>query len=50
MILMVLALAGAVLQRMLGVFFTPEGVIKWTHIGPSTAVVLMMALAVQALH
>src|SRR5260221_7209807 len=25
------------LQLMLGVFFTPEGVIKWTHIGPSTA-------------
>lgn len=22
---------------MLGVFFTPEGVIKWTHIGPFTA-------------
>ena len=30
-------LAGAVLQLILGVFFTPEGVIKWTHIGPSTA-------------
>jgi uncharacterized membrane protein YphA (DoxX/SURF4 family) len=22
---------------LLGLFFTPEGVIKWTHIGPSTA-------------
>ena len=30
-------LAGAMLQLMLGVFFTPEGVIKWIHIGPSTA-------------
>ena len=37
MILVVLAGTGAVLQLMLGVFFTPEGVIKWTHIGPSTA-------------
>lgn len=35
--MILLALAGAVLQLMLGVFFTPEGVIKWTHIGPSTA-------------
>lgn len=34
---MVVALAGAALQLLLGVFFTPEGVIKWTHIGPSTA-------------
>lgn len=24
-------------QIVLGLFFTPEGVIKWTHIGPSTA-------------
>ncbi|HZR42400.1 MAG TPA: DoxX family protein [Ktedonobacteraceae bacterium] len=24
-------------QILLGLFFTPEGVIKWTHIGPSTA-------------
>jgi len=23
-------------QILLGLFFTPEGVIKWTHIGPST--------------
>ncbi len=34
---MVLMVLGAALQLMLGVFFTPEGVIKWTHIGPSTA-------------
>jgi uncharacterized membrane protein YphA (DoxX/SURF4 family) len=26
-----------IVQVMLGVFFTPEGVVKWTHIGPSTA-------------
>ena len=26
-----------VLQLLLGVFFAPEGVVKWTHIGPSTA-------------
>lgn len=25
------------IQILLGLFFTPEGVIKWTHIGPSTA-------------
>lgn len=24
-------------QIVLGLFFTPEGVIKWTHVGPSTA-------------
>lgn len=35
--MILVVLAGAVLQLMLGVFFTPEGVIKWTHIGPSTA-------------
>jgi putative oxidoreductase len=28
---------GIILQILLGVFFTPEGVIKWTHVGPSTA-------------
>ncbi len=26
-----------IVQVLLGLFFTPEGVIKWTHIGPSTA-------------
>jgi uncharacterized membrane protein YphA (DoxX/SURF4 family) len=26
-----------VLRILLGIFFTPEGVIKWTRIGPSTA-------------
>ncbi len=26
-----------ILQILLGIFFTPEGVIKWTRIGPSTA-------------
>lgn len=35
--MILVTLAGASLQLMLGVFFTPEGVIKWTHIGPSTA-------------
>jgi uncharacterized membrane protein YphA (DoxX/SURF4 family) len=25
------------MQFLLGICFTPEGVIKWTHIGPSTA-------------
>lgn len=24
-------------QMVLGVFFTPEGIVKWTRIGPSTA-------------
>jgi uncharacterized membrane protein YphA (DoxX/SURF4 family) len=28
---------GLIVQVILGVFFTPEGVIKWTTIGPSTA-------------
>lgn len=28
---------GIIAQIVLGVFFTPEGVIKWTTIGPSTA-------------
>lgn len=35
--MLLVVLLGAALQLMLGVFFTPEGVIKWTHIGPSTA-------------
>ncbi len=35
--MILVVLVGAILQLMLGVFFTPEGVIKWTHIGPSTA-------------
>ena len=26
-----------ILQIVLGIFFTPEGIIKWTRIGPSTA-------------
>lgn len=30
-------LIGLIAQIILGLFFTPEGVIKWTHIGPSTA-------------
>jgi uncharacterized membrane protein YphA (DoxX/SURF4 family) len=34
---MLLVLVGLPAQLLLGVFFTPEGVIKWTHIGPSTA-------------
>ena len=24
------------LQFLFGIFFAPEGVIKWTHVGPST--------------
>ena len=32
-----MVLVGMLVQLLLGVFFTPEGVIKWTHIGPSTA-------------
>ncbi|GLV58766.1 hypothetical protein KDH_55960 [Dictyobacter sp. S3.2.2.5] len=28
---------GLIAQVILGLFFAPEGVIKWTHIGPSTA-------------
>jgi putative oxidoreductase len=32
-----MGIVGIILQIILGVFFTPEGVIKWTHIGPSTA-------------
>ena len=32
-----MVIIGIILQILLGVFFTPEGVIKWTHIGPSTA-------------
>lgn len=35
--MILVVLTGAVLQLMLGVSFMPEGVIKWTHIGPSTA-------------
>lgn len=30
-------LVGMLVQVLLGVFFAPEGIIKWTHIGPSTA-------------
>ncbi|GHO87868.1 DoxX family protein [Dictyobacter formicarum] len=30
-------LIGLIAQIILGLFFTPEGVIKWTHIGPSAA-------------
>jgi len=30
-------MVGILAQILLGIFFTPEGVIKWTHIGPSTA-------------
>lgn len=32
-----MTLVGMLVQVLLGVFFAPEGVIKWTHIGPSTA-------------
>ncbi|SRR6266567_790055 len=32
-----MVIAGIIVQILLGLFFTPEGVIKWTHIGPSTA-------------
>jgi uncharacterized membrane protein YphA (DoxX/SURF4 family) len=32
-----MVLISMLVQLLLGVFFTPEGVIKWTHIGPSTA-------------
>jgi putative oxidoreductase len=32
-----MSLIGIGVQILLGLFFTPEGVIKWTHIGPSTA-------------
>jgi uncharacterized membrane protein YphA (DoxX/SURF4 family) len=32
-----MGIVGIILQIILGVFFTPEGVIKWTHVGPSTA-------------
>lgn len=32
-----MSIVGIILQIILGVFFTPEGVIKWTHVGPSTA-------------
>ena len=32
-----MGMVGLCAQILLGVFFTPEGVIKWTHIGPSTA-------------
>ncbi len=28
---------GMIAQILPGGFFTPEGVIKWTHVGPSTA-------------
>ena len=31
-----MSLIGIGVQILLGLFFTPEGVIKWTHIGPST--------------
>ena len=34
---MLIAIVGIILQIALGIFFTPEGVVKWTHIGPSTA-------------
>lgn len=34
---MVILIVGIIVQLLLGVFFTPEGVIKWTRIGPSTA-------------
>jgi putative oxidoreductase len=32
-----MAIISIILQILLGIFFTPEGVIKWTRIGPSTA-------------
>src|ERR1700726_1413864 len=32
-----MVIVGSIAQILLGMFFTPEGVIKWTHIGPSTA-------------
>jgi putative oxidoreductase len=32
-----MSLIGIGIQILLGLFFTPEGVIKWTHIGPSTS-------------
>ena len=32
-----MVLVGILAQLLLGVFFTLEGVMKWTHIGPSTA-------------
>jgi putative oxidoreductase len=34
---MSMLIIGIIVQILLGLFFTPEGVIKWTHIGPSTA-------------
>ena len=32
-----MVIVGIIAQILLGGFFTPEGVIKWTHVGPSTA-------------
>ncbi len=32
-----MAIIGIIVQSLLGIFFAPEGVIKWTPIGPSTA-------------
>ena len=32
-----MTIVAIIVQLVLGVFFTPEGVIKWTSIGPSTA-------------
>jgi len=32
-----MVIVGMIVQILLGGFFTPEGVIKWTHMGPSTA-------------
>ncbi len=32
-----MVIVGIIAQILLDGFFTPEGVIKWTHVGPSTA-------------
>jgi uncharacterized membrane protein YphA (DoxX/SURF4 family) len=32
-----MVIAAMIVQIMLGVFFIPEGIVKWTRIGPSTA-------------
>lgn len=32
-----MGIVSIIVQIALGIFFTPEGVVKWTHIGPSTA-------------
>jgi uncharacterized membrane protein YphA (DoxX/SURF4 family) len=32
-----MVIVSSIAKLLLGVFFTPEGVIKWTYIGPSTA-------------